>query len=960
MSFMTRLKPDAELIMTSLGGRMGSKFGRKKGRLDLGGRRLAMAMCLATLAYALLAYGSIMLTRGDGVFAAVWMPNAIALALLLHLRPKRAAPVYLAIFLGSLSANAATRSIEAATIGFSIANMMEVIAASYFLRKLGCRKPKMERMEDLAQLVFSAGIIAPAISATIAAISLASAGGDFASAWADWYIADALGMILITPILLIMFDTLTGRTRVTVRHPAEWTGIIAGGFILTSAVFIQSDYPLLFIVLPGIAFAAFRLGVLGTAIALLQVAVTSTIFTWQGHGPIMLASNTIGVGLIVLQVFLATGFVMGLPIAAAVDGRRSATERLRLREAQLALLANNVSDAVMSYDSTGLCVYASPSVREVLAEKPSTFVGKRPSDRVHPDARERVEQAQRRLVNGTSETERFTYRRFIDGKDGKPCYIEANCRLITADNANDEDSGGIIVSCRDVTQRVDLEHKLVRARRHAENAAHAKSEFLANMSHEIRTPMNGVLGFADLLLKSDLPVEARRHVELIEESGKSMMRLLNDILDISKIEAGRIVVSEEPVNLCHLLSGCLKLHTANAAQKGVELVWQPGPSLPPMVVTDGLRLRQIIHNLLGNAVKFTGHGSVTLQAGADGGTLAIAIEDTGIGIDPARIAAIFGQFEQADKTTSRRFGGTGLGLAISRQLAELLGGTLEAASPGPSGSRFELRIPLVVPAAVTPGAGPSPEPKLPDGPQTMPAPSRILLAEDHDINRILATAMLERCGQTVEIAADGKQAVAAALAAHDRGQPFQLVLMDVQMPECDGYEATRSLRAAGFTAEELPIVALTANAYEEDIKAALESGMQAHLAKPLVFGSLVQVLQRWLPMAAAADASAAERNAGVDRAQDNGCESSGDTLQTRWLGRRGEALAAVRLLVGPGKMSADQLQDIARTVHKLAGTAGMFGEGGLGEMAGQLERAIKTGAGQSEYARLAEDLLQAA
>ncbi len=214
------------------------------------------------------------------------------------------------------------------------------------------------------------------------------------------------------------------------------------------------------------------------------------------------------------------------------------------------------------------------------------------------------------LLAGKSEFERLTYRRYIDGPEGKPAYIEADAKLVR--NTLSGEAEGIIVSCRNVTDRVKLERNLVKARRRAEHAAQAKSHFLANISHEIRTPMNGVLGFADLLLKAELPAEARHHAELIAESGKSMMRLLNDILDISKIEAGRVRTSQEPVDVRHLLAGCINLHRANAASKGLELVNRAADDLPNFIMTDGLRLRQIIHNLIGNATKFTEQGSIAL------------------------------------------------------------------------------------------------------------------------------------------------------------------------------------------------------------------------------------------------------------------------------------------------------------------------------------------------------------
>ena len=391
----------------------------------------------------------------------------------------------------------------------------------------------------------------------------------------------------------------------------------------------------------------------------------------------------------------------------------------------------------------------------------------------------------------------------------------------------------------DLERRKRLETELVTARANAEAAAESKSSFLANMSHEIRTPMNGVLGFTDLLLSSKLDPEQRRQAQLIADSGKAMMRLLNDILDISRIEAGQIEIAPERVDLHHKLRNCAKLLQPAAAQKHIELECRIAPAVPQFVMIDGLRMRQVILNLLGNAVKFTHEGSVTLSADIRNGLLEIRIADTGIGIPADRREAVFEQFVQAEQTTARRFGGTGLGLAISKSLAELMRGSLDFESEVGRGTTFTLRVPIReaeekdrrdAPAAPFSGEGTA---------------AHILLAEDHDVNQELMQAMLARLGHRVTLVSDGAQAVAAVTAAVAQGSGFDLVLMDIQMPIMDGLAATHAIRAAGVGPEELPIVALTANAYADDIETCLAAGMQAHLAKPIRLGQLSTAIESW-------------------------------------------------------------------------------------------------------------------
>ncbi|GGA00097.1 hypothetical protein GCM10010923_05720 [Blastomonas marina] len=913
---------------------------------------LVLLVCAAVF-FGFFAWLGITLTRGDGRIAAVWIPNAIALVALLSARRNQRVPLLGAMVAGFIVANIAIGDSPLRALSLSTSNAIEVGVALWLIERLCPLRPDMRQLRDLGIYVLAAGLAGPAVAATFATLALGSFGEFSLTTWAEWALTDALGMILVGPALLIIVEALRRPRWPTRREAIEWAALTIGGTALTIAVFAQSSYPFLFMVAPVVLAHAFRLGALGTAVSMIKVGVIATWFTFLGTGPISLVDGTMAETLIVLQVFLASIFVTGLPVAAALHGQARMVRELADKQSQLRLLTENVTDAVLVYDSTGVCRYASPSVADVLGRDPAEIVGKRPSQRAHSDAAERIAEAERKLVAGEIEQDRFTYRRLFDDEEGNAVFIEADCALV---RKPDGEPDGIIVSARDVTERVSLETQLVGARRVAENAAAAKSQFLANMSHEIRTPMNGVLGFAQLLQQGDLDLEQRRQVDLIVESGEVMMHLLNDILDISKIEAGQMAVVEEPVRVHELLEGCRKLHSANAERNGIALVLAIDDDVPACLLGDAMRFRQIVLNLVGNAVKFTHVGEVRIHAGCAGDTFEVSVEDSGVGIAPERIEAIFKPFEQADGATSRRFGGSGLGLTISRQLAGLMGGELTADSEVGQGSRFVLRLPLnrVEEDCV------AREDEVAVSP-SMPPSARILLAEDHDINRMLVTAMLEGCGQQVEIAEDGDKAVRMVEAAAQEGRGYDLVLMDVQMPQCDGYEATRRIRAAGFGAASLPIVALTANAYEDDVREATEAGMQAHLAKPLAFGELVSALHRWLPGGDRdAQAGADARPEAPARDEQASSDDYPADLQQRWQERRAEALAAVARILEKDGPNPDELEEIGGLMHMLAGTAAMFDEAALGEAARALENSLRSNPDPLALRETAQRLLRAA
>lgn len=926
-------------------------------RLPVAG--LARAL-LAGIGFALLALASIALSQNEARVASIWLPNAFAIAALLRLRmgPWQQIAIGAAMLAGNLLANLVAGDGLGPGLLLALANSAEIAVAVTVIRRTCGPRPDMGEIAEVAPLMLTLGLLAPVASALVASLVLGFGSSLPNSPVVRWIASDAVSLLVLTPGILAFWDAAARPRWPGRRRLAEWLAIPSGGALVTWLVFSQTSFPVLFLIPPIVILHAFRLGTAGTAVSVITTAAVAMTCTNAGTGPVHLLPYPLPVQLALLDAFLASAILVGLPVAAVLATRARLAREVETARRQLALLAANLADAILHYDIEGRCTYASPSVRKVLGTVPTAILGTGLAEPAHPDWRPAIRAALADLAGGQARTRRVTYRRMATDVHGEAVWIEADCTLVSESAAGIP--RGIVVSARDVSERVLLEQQLEQALRRAEHAARAKAQFLANMSHEIRTPMNGVLGFAQLIQREPLSERAAHHAELIARSGQSMMTLLNDILDISRIESGQLVLAPEPLDIAALVGDCAALHRANAEQRGLDLTVTCAPDLPPLLISDPLRLRQILLNLVGNAVKFTEAGFVALGASARDGQLVLTVEDSGIGIHPDRIEHVFDPFAQEDARTSRRYGGTGLGLSISRQLAGMLGGTLVARSRPGSGSCITLRLPLETPHA---DAAP-PRLSVAGAPASVPLGRRILLAEDHDVNRLLAVATLEQLGQRVTVVEDGSAAIAAACDAAARGTPFDLVLMDIQMPGCDGYAAARAIRAAGMDGESLPIVALTANAFAEDIAAALDAGMQDHLAKPFTLPALAKILVRWLPATPANTAEAPSSgmsDRGPIAAFPTGRTPSGE-LARRWQHRRAEALAAVagRSWGRPDQPGADRTDELARLLHKLAGSAGMFGEADLGACAAALERALRGGASEDDRRRLATALLEAA
>ena len=829
--------------------------------------RVSAPLCAILIGLAVFVAGALAvgLSRMSGDVAAVWFGNAIALAAML-VRPRRDWWLLaVATALGGLAANLLAGDGPLPSLGFAACNLGEVVVAAGLLHRLHA----VDILGSLRALLlfFGAGVglscgVAGALGAVLAGHAFQAS---YLKIWSTWWIADAVGMIVVTPLLVAWWRR-GKRLRLTPRIAAEFAVVAAS---LATATSLASDSLLSYslasqialkAVLPLVIWAAVRFGRGGATFAnLLMIAVSIGTVVIDGRGGADAA--TLFDSLEAAQLRLLTIAAVALLLATLLEERRSAMARLNDA-------IESMSESFALFDADDRLVLANSQHRQAYAHGAPLFgPGARFEDIIrggialgqHPEARGREEEwiaeRMRRHRNpgqpfeqhlGDERWEKISERRTSDGgtvgvwtdiTDLKRHELQLQEReeQLTATIAKLEQSESELQRQARILR--DLACESAEQREQAVAASRAKSDFLAMMSHEIRSPLNGIIGNTDLLLDSPLAAGQRRCAEVVRQCGAALITVIDDILDFSKIEAGKLDLACDDFSLADSLEAVVSMTRVAAQGKGLKLTATLADDVPHGVKGDDNRLRQILLNLVTNAVKFTETGGVDIgvelaAATAERITVRFTVRDSGIGIPLEAQAQLFDAFYQVDGSYRRKARGTGLGLAICRRLVHLMGGEIGVESLPGMGSRFWFTVDLA--RGELGGSRTAAKGSVADG----GASAHILLVDDLDVNRDIAAALLTQAGHTVDMAADGAEAV-AAVAKND----YDLVLMDIQMPVMDGFEATARIRSLPPPKRGVPIIAMTAYATRHDIQHCSLLGMNGHIAKPIERKTLLEAVK---------------------------------------------------------------------------------------------------------------------
>jgi PAS domain S-box-containing protein len=642
-------------------------------------------------------------------------------------------------------------------------------------------------------------------------------------------------------------------------------------------------------------------------------------------------------------------------IAHDITEQKRAQLALEAQEEKFRSIFESFQDIYYRTDEEGLLTIVSPSVREVLGYEPEEVIGQ-PVMNYYVDTEDRSKaNAEIDRSGGLRNFETQMWH-----KEGYPVSVLVNARLVNGSNRGANQSGdyGTEGIARDVTEIRQMQDDLRQAKEEAEAALEAKTQFLANMSHELRTPMNGIIGMIDLLDQTVETDEQLDYVDTLRKSSDALLTILNDILDLSKIQAGKLQIHETPLELQAVMERIRSLFIYRAEQKNIRFTYHITPHTPRWVMTDEVRLLQILSNLVANAIKFTNEGTVGIvvsSVSTDGEhhTLRFAVQDSGIGISTDNASLLFTNFTQLDTTPSKAYGGTGLGLSISRQLAELLGGEIGVLSDEGEGSVFWFTIsareaqPEEQPAVAAPR-----EPEF----LAFETPPRVLLVDDNVINQKVGQRLLARLGCNVDVATSGREAIDLVAV---NAQGYNIIFMDIQMPEMDGVAATAEIRRL-LGPHCPPVVAMTAYSMQEDAGRFMRQGLDDYVGKPVKSRHLYEVLHRWLrtrPERVADEKAAALLAAlpGLTLAVPDSGEPVLDEAILRQLVELGgpeftadlyqefEAEAGDLLRDAAPAAASGNFRDLLPMLHQLKGTAATLGGIALAAHARELERQFKEG-----------------
>ncbi|MDR3512106.1 MAG: ATP-binding protein [Caulobacteraceae bacterium] len=757
----------------------------------------------------------------------IWPSNAIVLSVLLTLPSRRWASWLAAAWIGALAANFAAGDTPTLALALSACNMVEVLLTAVVLRRLLGPDLDIARTGDLVRFALIAGLLSPVVAAMLAALVIGGLRhGDVLLRFEAWVAADGLGAVIVTPLILTLRDARKHLARTPLR-PMGWLSL--GALAATAVLVFSLPRPMAFLIMPPMLFVVFQLELLGAALAVLIVLTIAVGLTLCGLGPMAVIRVSVTDKALVGQAFLAALTLTSFPTAAVLAQRRRLQSEVAAgaaRTAELyrrALLAEEVAQVGYWRLDLGDRLTWSDAMFTLFALPPSDPPDARLAvDRIHPEDRAEARQLLARALRRGEECH-HQFRLVWPGGEVRHLLAKAGC---------ERDAAGAVAAVFgtviDITELKQAEAELRAAREAAEAAAAVKSEFLANMSHELRTPLTSVLGFTRLALEQpDLTDASRGYIAKASNAGAALLSTVNDILDFSKLESGRLQIRRQPSDPAALCAETLELFSEHAAAKGLSLRFEAG-TLPGGLAIDPDRVRQLLLNLIGNAVKFSDAGEIVLAAAwrPQDQTLAISVRDQGPGIAAAQQPLLFRRFSQVDGSSTRRHDGSGLGLAICLGLVEAMGGRIGVESEPGRGARFFFEIPAA-PAGAS-EAGDDAEPPI------FPPGVRVLVADDHAANRQLVRAVLEPLGAAVSEAVNGAEAAAIAGRA-----PFDLILMDLRMPELDGLGAMRAIRAGEGPNRTAPILAFSAGADAPTAEGRRQAGFDGDLSKPLLPADLI-------------------------------------------------------------------------------------------------------------------------